>query len=85
MRWYEEIKKSRLHDATTGTVVVGFRLHGNGQISQMQIIENKAGELAGSVCLHAINESAPFPEWPEAMRKEIGTDFRDVKFTFQYR
>lgn len=67
-----------------GKVVLEFRLHYDGRITNMKVNESDVGELLSLICQKAILDPAPFDRWPTEMRREIGGDFRDVKFTFYY-
>jgi outer membrane biosynthesis protein TonB len=67
-----------------GTVVLEFRLHPDGRITDMKIVENGTSELLGVVCEQAILEPAPYRPWPIEMQRDIPQGFRDIRFTFYY-
>lgn len=69
---------------TPGKVIVGFRLHYDGRITDVKITYNDVGELLSLLCRKAIEDPAPYKRWPMEMRREINADFRDIKFTFYY-
>jgi hypothetical protein len=84
--WYEllasdPIKKKKL---VKGTVVVGYRLHFDGQISEVKVVSRDVDDLLAYVCLSAISDLAPYASWSPEMRKMIGSDFRDIRFTFYF-
>ncbi|MCD6050660.1 MAG: hypothetical protein K0Q55_2063, partial [Verrucomicrobia bacterium] len=83
-RWFEAVTKYEFRNSPTGTVRISYRLHSQGHVSDLKIEETSVSEAATRLCQQAITDPAPYPEWPEAMRKEIGKDFRDAKFTFRY-
>jgi hypothetical protein len=68
----------------TGKVVVEFRLTYEGKVVNVRISENDVGEILGQYCYNAITQPAPYGEWPPDMRRAIGGNHRDVKFTFYY-
>jgi len=81
--WYN------LLDETTsptrpGKVVVEFQLHSDGYVTDVKVMESDVGELHSLFCQTAIQKPAPFKRWPDGMRKEIGRDYRQLKFTFFY-
>lgn len=67
-----------------GKVVLEFRLHSDGRISDMKMPHNEVGELLGIICQKAVLDPAPYRRWPTEMRREINADYRDIKFTFYY-
>ena len=68
-----------------GKVVLEFRLHYDGRISEMKMNENStASDLLAVICRQAILDPSPYSKWPIEMRREVGKDFRDVTFTFFY-
>lgn len=68
----------------TGKVVLQFRLHPDGRITEMTNVQSEVSELMSSLCQQAIMDPAPFKPWPRAMRLEIPADYRDIQFTFYY-
>jgi hypothetical protein len=67
-----------------GKVVVSFRLHSDGKISDLKEIENSSGNREGLMCQSAILDSAPFPKWPSDLGLALAKDYREVIFTFYY-
>ena len=83
-RWYSLLDSQQFALDRTGKVTVRFRLHDDGTITDMTVLENTVGDLLGYVCQKAINDPAPFKPWPEEMRREIGAISREITFTFYY-
>lgn len=81
-RWYKLLEDREGH--VPGKVVVEFRLWYDGRISDMNVVQNEVGELLGLICQKAVLDPAPYKRWPTEMRREINSDYRDVKFTFYY-
>lgn len=83
-RWYDLLDRARYSGDKRGKVVLEFRLHSSGRISNLTVAENTVGEFLGSLCQLAITDPAPYPKWPLEMQRLFGGDFRDVRFTFFY-
>jgi|ERR1051326_358675 hypothetical protein len=87
----EAVQKSwyRLLDETetplrTGKVVIEFRNHSDGRVSDLKVTEENVGEAQSSLCRRAILEPAPYAAWPDVKRREIGRESRLMKLTFNY-
>lgn len=83
-RWYDLLDKYRYAGERKGKVVLDFRLHSNGRITDMKVSECTVGDLLASVCQLAITDPAPYPKWPDLMVRLVGREYRDVRFTFFY-
>ena len=68
----------------TGRVVLRFRLHPDGSVSEMRIMENTVDLTLALLCQSAINDPSPYAQWPSDMRRLVGADYREVTFTFYY-
>ena len=64
--------------------MVEFQLHSDGYVTDVKVLESNVGELHSTFCQLAIQKPAPFKRWPDGMRKEIGRDYRQLRFTFFY-
>jgi TonB family protein len=82
-QWYKELDSGKFELDRIGKVVILFRLHSDGTISDLKISKNSVSHLLGFVCVKAIKNSAPFPKWPPEMVKKLGL-YVDVQFTFDY-
>jgi len=67
-----------------GKVVVSFRMHPDGRITNLSVVHNEMSDLLGLICQQAIFDPAPYRPWPEDMRRDIGKEYRDITFTFYY-
>ncbi len=83
-RWYDLIDQSGMI-TTSGKVVVVFKLHEDGRITDLQTLSSTAGALQTTLCERAILDPAPYSPWPSELRRAIHGTVRDVKFTFYYR
>jgi hypothetical protein len=80
-RWYQLLEN---RSPGTGKVVVEFRLHPDGRVTDLNIVQNEMSDLFGLLCAQAIREPSPYLPWPIEMRRDIPKDYRDVTFTFFY-
>lgn len=83
LRWYALLEQRDYASDTRGKVVLRFRLHHDGRITELEAAENTAGEVLGLICQKAVLDPAPFAAWPSDMRRMLG-ETRDVQFTFYY-
>jgi outer membrane biosynthesis protein TonB len=69
--------------SVAGKVVVEFKLHADGRITDLRMTASDVSEILGLICQEAIQKPSPFKPWPQKMRQEL-TDPREVHFTFYY-
>ena len=81
-RWYDLLGQ-RGGVSQIGKVVLDFRLNSDGHITEMKVVQENVGELQSLIAQSAILDPH-FRKWPDEMRRELGADFRDVRFTFYY-
>ena len=82
-RWYTLLDERDYASDSRGKVVLRFRLHYDGRVSDVDMAENTAGEVLGLLCQKAVQDPAPFAAWPSDMRRTLG-DIRNIQFTFYY-
>jgi outer membrane biosynthesis protein TonB len=82
-RWYDILDEGA-SSTRSGKVGIEFRLHYDGRITDLRVVEQDVGELLTLFCRRAISDPAPFARWPNEMRQMVGRDYRDVRFTFYY-
>ena len=82
-RWFTLLDERDYASDSRGKVVLHFRLHYDGRITDMNMTENTAGEVLGLICQKAVLDPAPFATWPSDMRRTLG-DTRNIQFTFYY-
>jgi outer membrane biosynthesis protein TonB len=82
-RWYDILDESTIL-TRSGKVVVEFRIHHDGRVTDLRVVDQDVGELLSLFCRRAISDPAPFAAWPSDMRRMVGKDYRDVRFTFYY-
>jgi hypothetical protein len=67
-----------------GKVVLQFGLSSEGQISDLKVLKNASAASAVALCEKAVSNPAPYPAWPEELRKKVGAPTRNIQFTFYY-
>ena len=80
-RWYSLLES---RPTPRGKVVLEFRLHFDGRVTDVKINDADVGELYSLFCQKAVQDPAPYPRWPSDMRRQLAADHRDVRFTFYY-
>lgn len=80
-RWYSLLES---RPTPRGKVVVEFRMHFDGRVTDLKINDADVGELYSLFCQKAIQDPAPYPRWPSDMRRQMQADYRDVRFSFYY-
>jgi hypothetical protein len=81
--WYTLLDEQRYASDYRGKVVLQFRLHHDGKITEMRVAENTAGPIPGLICETAVDKPQPFQEFPPHLRRMVG-DTREIQFTFYY-
>lgn len=82
VRWYDQL--DQVSATTPGRVVIEFRLHSNGRVSNVHVGRSDVGEMLSLICQKAIQDPSPYKPWPKELRHEMNADYRDVTFTFSY-
>ena len=82
--WYNLLDKQNFAMDRTGQVAIRFKLEYDGTVRDVQVLQSNVGDLWTIVCQAAIEDSAPFGKWPDDMRREIGANYREITFTFNY-
>jgi outer membrane biosynthesis protein TonB len=82
--WYELLDERNVVRSDSGKVVLTFRLHSNGRVTEMRVMENGVSDILALLCQQAITGPAPYEPWPDDMRRLVGAEYREVRFTFHY-
>jgi len=83
-RWYDLLDMRGFGYERSGKVVVEFRLHYDGRVSDLRVTEHTVDEMLSLLCQKAVLDPAPYAHWPSDMRRMVGQNYRDVCFTFYY-
>lgn len=84
-RWYDLLDARSFSAHYSGKVVLEFRLNSDGRVTDMRVNENDVTELLALLCQRAVSDPAPFAPWPADLRRLVGKDYREVRFTFYYQ
>jgi hypothetical protein len=80
-RWRQLLENQQA--TVPGKVVLEFKLHPDGRITDMKMTANEVSDLLGLICQQAVLDHGPYKPWPDKMRQEL-SDPREVVFTFYY-
>jgi hypothetical protein len=82
--WYALLEEQRYSFDRLGKVVLDFRLTVDGRITDLRVTESNVGQIYTTICQMAITRPSPYERWPNEVRRMVGADHRDVRFTFYY-
>jgi hypothetical protein len=82
--WYALLEEQHFSLDRMGKVVLDFRLTVDGRITDMRVAESSVGDLYTTICQLAITKPSPYERWPGDVRRMVGADFREIRFTFFY-
>jgi protein TonB len=82
--WYDLIENREFSGSYSGKVVLEFRLNSDGSVTDMRVGETDVTEILALLCQRAVQDPAPFARWPADLRRLVGKEYRDVRFTFYY-
>lgn len=83
-RWYYLLDSGQFSAERKGRVVIEFILHHDGRVSDVRVVENTVNDLLCLLCEKAIVDPAPYGKWKPEMRRLVGRDYRQLRFTFYY-
>ena len=82
-RWYALIDRFGMYERA-GAVTIHFELLDDGQVQNLTVSDNTAGEILSLFCEKAIIESGPFDPLSDELRALVGKEPRAASFTFYY-
>ncbi|MBC8095329.1 MAG: hypothetical protein H7Y43_05925 [Akkermansiaceae bacterium] len=85
-RWYDLLDTLPRGAGKTepGKVVLKFRLHADGTVSDVKAISGTVDEGLTLLCFKALTDPAPYRRWPAEMRALFKQDYREMEFSFTY-
>jgi hypothetical protein len=83
-RWFNILDERDFVGNQGGRVVVEFRLHQDGRITDLTVVEAGVTELLSWFCQRAILDPAPYLPFPSDLRRMMHNDYREIRFTFYY-
>jgi TonB family protein len=86
-RWNDllDALSSLSRDYSSGKVKVTLRIHPNGSITDIKIVERTVGYRQTAACAEAMKNARNIPPWPAEVRKLIRRDYQDLTLTFYYK
>jgi len=82
-RWYDLLEDSTAAPKS-GKVILEFRMHSDGHITGLKVVDQDVGEIRALYCWKAVSDPAPYAPWPSDMLRVFDKGYRDVRFTFYY-
>jgi hypothetical protein len=79
--WRKQIKSRTW---SPSQIVVDFSLFHDGRIEDLTVQETNAAAILQYFCRESIQQPAPFEQWTEDMRKQLGSGPRRCRITFNY-
>lgn len=83
-RWYDLLDNISFDGYRRGKVTVEFKLHFDGQITDLTVVNQDVGTMLTLMCEKAVQDPSPYDKWPREMRLMVDKDYRDITFTFYY-
>ena len=83
-RWFGLLEGLPSARNASGKVTVKFQLMSNGKVMEMLVEEDTVGVIQSLLCQRAISDPAPYGKWPSDMRRLVGADYRQIRFSFYY-
>ena len=82
--WWSLIERARFDDFAAGYVIVRFRIHRDGTVTDAEVVASTVPTLAALTCKDAVALPAPYDSWRADMVAMLGDD-EPVTITFHYR
>jgi outer membrane biosynthesis protein TonB len=84
-RWFALLEERKFAGGARGKVVVKFNLHNDGSVRIVEPHESTLDDaLLTALCVRAIRDPSPYEKWPSDMLRMLGTNMREMRFTFFY-
>ena len=86
-QWYSLLNQQSKSRASSGKIVVSFRLASDGRVTEVNTELNEVGGIMAPLCNRAILDAAGregFGAWSSDMRRLVGADHRTIRFSFHY-
>ena len=86
--WFDYLEKNSYAFDRLGVVIVAFRLHSDGRVTDLRIVQDTVDDKAQGIwaylCQASVEKAAPFAPWPSDLVRLNNANYRDVKFRFIY-
>ncbi len=81
--WWDLLFRARMEHYQPGVVVVRFKLHRDGTISDLAVVESGVATMPTFACKDAISACAPFDAWRPDMVAQFGeVDVVTIRFIY---
>ncbi len=81
--WWDLLFRARMENYQPGVVVVRFKLHRDGTISDLAVVESGVATMPTFACKDAISACAPFDAWRPDMVAQFGeVDVVTIRFLY---
>lgn len=83
-RWFSLLEDRQFVGNEAGKVVVEFRLHQDGRITNLRIIDSEVSQILSWFCQRAVQDPSPYRPFPSDLRRMMNNEYREIRFTFYY-
>ena len=83
-RWIALIESRSEASTQSGKVILEFRLYSDGRVMQLRVAQQEVNETHSWMCQRAILDPAPYAKFPADLKRLLGKEYREVRFTFHY-
>jgi TonB family protein len=81
--WYQLLKDGK-YNSEVGRVIVKFRLHSDGSVSDVRVKSSDVNGQLTDLCKKAVSIGAPYPTWPDDVFTTVKASWCEVQFKFDY-
>lgn len=83
-RWVSLLEQGDNAHQKPGAVVLGFKLHRDGCITDMKVVRSSVSEALCVICQQSVLDPSPFAYWPSEMERSIGAECFSLTLAFKY-
>ncbi|MGO8928691.1 MAG: hypothetical protein ACLQU3_17620 [Limisphaerales bacterium] len=83
-RWIGLLEQRDYVPQKTGAVVLEFKLHQDGRVTDMKVVDSTVNEVLCLICQKSVLDPCPFARWPYEMQQSIGAEHCTLTLTFKY-
>src|SRR5208283_2802072 len=73
-RWIGLLEQRDYGHQKAGAVVLEFKLHRDGRVTDMKIVDSTVNEVLCLICQKSVLDPCPFARWPNEMQHSIGAE-----------
>jgi hypothetical protein len=83
-RWVGLLEQRDYGHQKAGAVVLEFKLHRNGRVTDMKVVDSTMNEVLCLICQKSVLDSCPFAHWSSEMHRSIGAEYCALTLAFKY-